>query len=409
MDAHAGPNGDDKVSSATDVVALPTVVEVVSSPDSALPHDDERKSHGAVQSLAAGPETPPHRWYAYFKTKDFWFILLLGQVLALATTATNTFTSLLVQEGTSIPAFQTFFNYVLLNAVYTSYTIYRMGVRKWMRLLVRDGWKYVILSFLDVEGNYFIVFAYRSTTILSAQLIGFWAIVVVVVLSFLLLRVRYHWSQIGGIFVCIGGMGLLLASDHITGASSAGDPAPHPLKGDLFALLAATCYGLSNLAEEVLVSQRPLYEVVGQLGFWGMLINGAQAAIFDRASFRTARWTPAVAGYLTGYTLCLFLFYSLAPILFRLASAAFFNISLLTGSFWGVVVGVKLFHLRIHWMYPLAFTLIMAGHFVYYLGKNVLGEATKPWLGPRQERGVRGLGTARRRVERRSPPPMEVV
>jgi solute carrier family 35 protein F1/2 len=45
-----------------------------------------------------------------------------------------------------------------------------------------------------VEGNYFIVLAYKYTTMLSAQLINFWAIVVVVVLSFLFLKVRYHIS-----------------------------------------------------------------------------------------------------------------------------------------------------------------------------------------------------------------------
>lgn len=246
--------------------------------------------------------------------------------------------------------------------------------------------------------NYFFVLAYRYTNILSAQLINFWAIVVVVVLSFLVLRVRYHWTQVVGILVCVGGMGVLLGSDHITGSN--GGPTSNAVRGDLYALLGATCYGLSNLTEEFLVSKRPLYEVVGQLGFWAMLINGVQAAIFDRRSIRDAVWTGAVAGYLVGYTLCLALFYSLAPLLFRLASAAFFNISLLTGNFWGVVIGVRVFHLTVHWMYPIAFALIVLGYFIYYVGKSALGEAVKPWLGRHQERGVDGVGTARRKLVR---------
>ncbi len=244
--------------------------------------------------------------------------------------------------------------------------------------------------------NYFVVLAYRYTNILSAQLINFWAIVVVVVLSFFLLRVRYHWSQILGILICIGGMGVLLASDRITGTNNG--PTSNAVRGDLYALLGATFYGLANLTEEFLVSKRPLYEVVGQLGFWGLLINGTQAAIFDRHSIRDATWTGQVAGYLVGYTLSLTLFYSLAPIVFRLASAAFFNISLLTGNFWGVVVGVRVFHYRIHWMYPIAFTLIMVGNFVYFVGKSVLGDAFKPWLGVNQERGIDGVATARRKT-----------
>ena len=222
------------------------------------------------------------------------------------------------------------------------------------------------------------------------------------IISFLFLHVRYHITQVAGILVCIGGFGILLASDHITGASDTGPKSRgHQIKGDLFALLGATCYGISNVVEEFLVSKRPLYEVVGQLGFWGMIINGTQAGIFDRGSFRHANWNGKVGGYLTGYTLLLSLFYSLAPLMFRLASAAFFNISLLTGNFWGVAIGVRVFGYSIHWMYPIAFVCILGGLVIYFLGRRVLGEARKPWLGPNQEQGVSGIGTAKRKAEKR--------
>ncbi|KAF2497739.1 DUF914-domain-containing protein [Lophium mytilinum] len=301
-------------------------------------------------------------------------------------------------QGTSIPAFQTFFNYVLLNIVYTGWTLYKYGFKKWGQIVFKDGWRYFILAFMDVEGNYFVVLAYRYTTILSAQLINFWAIVVVVIMSLIFLRVRYHITQYLGIFLCIGGMGILFGSDHITGNNNY--PASNQLKGDLFALLGASFYGLSNCFEEFLVSKKPMYEVIGQLAFWGMLINGTQAGIFDRQSFRDATWNGPVGGYLVGYTLVLFIFYSLAPILFRLSSAAFFNISLLTGNFWGVAIGVKVFGLKIHWMYPIAFVLILIGHVFYFMTESMLGEAEKPWLGEDQADGVAGIGTARRRREK---------
>lgn len=44
-------------------------------------------------------------------------------------------------QGTSIPAFQTFFNYVLLNLVFTPFTIYRYGFKRWARIVLKDGWK----------------------------------------------------------------------------------------------------------------------------------------------------------------------------------------------------------------------------------------------------------------------------
>lgn len=205
-----------------------------------------------------------------------------------------------------------------------------------------------------------------------------------------------------GILVCVGGMGILLASDHIQGTNGGDVSSGNQLKGDLFALVGATAYGLSNVYEEWFVSGRPLYEVIGQLGFWGMIINGIQAAIFDRKSFQTATWNSKVGGYLAGYTLILVFFYTMVPMLYRLASAAFFNISLLTGNFWGVVIGTRVFGYHVHYLYPIAFTLIMIGHFVYYLGKGVLGEAKKAWLGDRQEKGISGVFTARRRLERGS-------
>ncbi|KAK5174541.1 uncharacterized protein LTR77_001621 [Saxophila tyrrhenica] len=379
------------------------------SPSSSSSHGE--RSHGVVEMMS--PTTSDDRQqpiqitteeadrkkgrFGYLKTKQFWIVLLLSQALAVTITGTNTLSSLLVAEEFSIPAFQTLFNYALLNLIYTSFTLYKYGFKRWTQLLWKDGWRYFILAFFDVEGNYFTVLAYRYTTILSAQLINFWAIAVVVIISLIFLKVRYHIAQYVGILICCGGLGILVASDHISGSNQY--PAADAVKGDLFALLGATFYGLSNVFEEFLVSKRPLYEVIGQLAFWALPINGVQAAIFDRNQIKNARWSGKIGGYLTGYTLILSWFYSATPVVFRMASAAFFNIGLLTGNFWGVVVGTQVFHLHIHWMYPIAFVLIMGGHFVYYGTEGVLGEAKKPWLGQNQEGGDDGLGTARRQLE----------
>lgn len=317
------------------------------------------------------------------------------QVLALCITATNTFSTLLAIAGTSIPAFQSLFNYVLLSIIYITYTIYKYGPRKYFRLFFHDGlgWKYLILSFMDVQGNYFTVLAYRFTNILSAQLLNFWSIVCVVIISFTLLKVRYGWAQCLGILVCCAGMGVLLYSDHLSGSSD-GDY-PDQLKGDLFGLLGATFYGLSNVFEEWFVSKRPMYEVLSMLGLFGMIIIGIQAAIFDRDSFNSATWNGDVAGWLVGYTLALTLFYSLAPLILRMASAAFFDISLLTGNFWGTIIGIQVFGYTIYYLYPIAFVMIIIGLIVYFLAGSMLGDSKKPWLGADQEAGVAGLGTAK--------------
>ena len=345
-------------------------------------------------------EAKPTRWYSYFTTRDFWAALVLGQVAALCITGTNTFSSLLAEDEISIPSFQVMFTYALLLIIYTPLTLWHIGPREWARVAWRHGWKYFIFAFLDVQGNYFTVLAYRYTNLLSAQLINFWAIVVVVVVSFLLLRVRYRIFQIVGILVACGGMGILLASDHINGTN--GGDGPDMLKGDLFALLGATCYGFSNVFEEFLVSKRPVYEFLSFLGMLGLCIIGVQAAIFDRddirASMENAAWKGRDVGYVVGFTLVMNVFYSLVPVLMRVASAAFYNISLLTANFWGVIIGIQLFGYAVHFMYPIAFVCIILGLACYFLSGSLLGESKKPWLGENQEEGVDGVGTAKRKA-----------
>ncbi|EAQ89527.1 hypothetical protein CHGG_06146 [Chaetomium globosum CBS 148.51] len=407
--AAAAAQGYQSVNSTDDEMAAetqPTANETVfakSAVDDAANYGtaDDRVSSssttdGEAAAVAAGLshlESRETRWYSYLLTKDFWLIIAVGQILSLCITATNTFTSFLVSVNTNIPAFQTLFNYALLTLIWLPITLRQHGWRKLLSIAVRDGWKYFILSFLDVEGNYFTVLAYNSTNILSAQLINFWSIVCVVVLSFFLLKVRYRLVQVAGILICCGGMGLLLASDHLTGSN--GGPGKDMLKGDLFALLGATLYGVSNVFEEWFVSKRPVYEVLSFLGVFGVCINGVQAAIFDRHAFEGATWDGRVAGWLVGYTLCLCLFYSMVPLVLRMGSAAVFDVNLLTANFWGVIIGTRVFGYVVHWMYPIAFVLIICGLVVYFLAGSILGDSKKPWLGDDQKHGIAGIGTAK--------------
>lgn len=412
MSAYSNEHGLVPAQSSQDAITAAPVERVSVQPKGtdntpvASSHSSTGYTHGPVEMTAdgveasAGLEEPIIRKskFGFLTTKQFWILLLLSQTLAVALTGTATISSLLILNGAIFPAFQVIFNYLLLNLIYTSFTIYKIGIKAWLRLLWTDGWKFFILAFCDVEGNYFTIYAYSYTNLLSVQLISFWAVATVVIVSFIFLKVRYNLFQYLGILVCLGGLGLLIASDRLRGASPS--DAVDPVKGDLFALLGATFYGLSNVYEEFMVSKRPLWMVVGQLAFWGLIIDGVQIAIFERDNVTNATWDSTTAGYLVGFTLILTFFYSGAPILFRMSSAAFFNIGLLTANFWNLIVGLQLFQYTFHFLYPVAFVLILIGHLVYYGTEGVLGEARKPWLGQDQAVGVAGIGTAKRRLER---------
>jgi solute carrier family 35 protein F1/2 len=47
---------------------------------------------------------------------------------------------------------------------------------------------------------------------------------------------------------------------------------------------------VANATEEFFVRRRPLYEVVGMMGFWGTIINGAQAAGLEHKAWLTSDW-----------------------------------------------------------------------------------------------------------------------
>ncbi|KAG0323869.1 hypothetical protein BGZ99_002402 [Dissophora globulifera] len=297
-------------------------------------------------------------------SRQFLKILLLGQLLSLCITATTIFSAKLAQgdNPVSIPTTQSFLNYFVLGLVYTSITIYRRGFRGWIKIMRRRSHYYILFAIADVEGNYFVVKAYNYTSLLSAMLLDSWTIPCVVVLSVFFLRMRFLRLHYLGVFLAMIGMGFLIWSDIEAGKDF---PGSNYVKGDLFCILGATLYAVSNVYQEFLVRQRPLYEVVGQMGFWATILNGMQLVILERDEIKSVNWTPEVIGYVIGFDIALFVMYSVSPVLFRLSSATFFNLSLLTSDFYGLLFGLFLFGSKINHLYPIAYVLIIAGIVVY--------------------------------------------
>jgi len=289
--------------------------------------------------------------------------LLAGQVVSLCITCTNVTTEELTTRNWDLPTTQTFFLYFSIFSIYTPYTIYQYGFGGWLNVIYRDGWKYIILASCDVEGNYTVVKAYQYTNLLSCMLLDAWAIPVCMFFSYLYMRTRYHWTQILGVMICVTGLGLLVASDQLTNKDWV---APNKGKGDAFMILGATLYGFTNATEEYLVRKRPLYEVVGQLGMWGTIINGIQASALEHNKWKESTWSGENIGLLVAYTAAMFILYTVAPMLYRLASSAYFNLSLLSSDFFGLLFGLFLFHYRPYWLYFPSFAVVILGLIVYF-------------------------------------------
>lgn len=249
----------------------------------------------------------------------------------------------------------------LLALVYNPYAIYKRGFRGWCNQFWERGvyCKYSILcngvnlcymliwvcpdfflGWVDMEGNYLVVKAYEYTSMLSAALLDSWSTPVCLILSFIFMRVRYRWVQYAGVFVALCGMGMLVGSDAMTGSTFM---ASDPVKGNLFCILGATFYGISNTSVEYLSRKHPIYEVNGMFTLFAAIINLVQMVILERNEFSAFVNNSYAIALVIVYTICMFILYSLAPVLFRWGSAVLYNLSLLTSDFYSLIFGLGLF------------------------------------------------------------------
>ncbi|TEB36499.1 DUF914-domain-containing protein [Coprinellus micaceus] len=336
----------------------------------------DEKVESIKDATPSPPSRPPINWsspsafFASFAarwksvwTRRFVFSLLAGQLVSLCITCTNVTTTELVKRGWTLSTSQGFFLYFTLFLIFTPYTIYQYGFKGWGNMILRDGWKYFILAACDVEGNFLVVKAYQYTDLLSCMLLDAWAIPVCLFFSWLYLRVRYHWTQILGIFICVGGLGLLVASEQLTDKDW--DPVSRG-KGDAFMIAGATLYGFTNATEEFFVRKRPLYEVVGQLGMWGFIIGGVQASALEWRDMRVVPWTADIIGLIFAFTAAMLILYTVAPLIYRMASSAYFNLSLLSSDFYGLLFGLFLYKYSPFWLYFVSFVVIIGGLIVYF-------------------------------------------
>lgn len=152
---------------------------------------------------------------------------------------------------------------------------------------------------------------------------------------------------------------------------------------DILISFILICDFIANATEEFLVRKRPLYEVVGQLGMWGFIINGVQSSALEWKKMTEVPWNGGISGSIvqslsicalfvniksrysrsfdglynlwglhlllwagksdTGKIICLLamlILYTVAPLLYRLASSTFFNLSLLSSDFYGLLFGM---------------------------------------------------------------------
>ncbi|EDV24553.1 uncharacterized protein TRIADDRAFT_14952, partial [Trichoplax adhaerens] len=292
--------------------------------------------------------------------RQFWKIILLGQFLAFMICGTAVSSQVLqARHGVDAPTAQSFINYLALAFVYMPLFVFRP--KRLHKVLRWRSLGYFLVALADVEANYLLVKAYQYTTLTSVQLLDCITIPAVMILSRIFLKVHYRIVHLVGVIICMSGVGALIGAD----AQNNHAPGQNPILGDMYALIGATLYAVTNVAEEYSVKFYTRLEFLGMIGFFGSLISGIQLIILERQQLVLAEWNSEIIGLFIGFGICMFLLYSLAPVYMRMSSATTFNLSILTADFYVFIFGLALFHFKFSGLYILSFCLVVVGLIVY--------------------------------------------
>jgi solute carrier family 35 protein F1/2 len=181
------------------------------------------------------------------------------------------------------------------------------------------------------------------------------------------------------------GVGGLILADTLTSKNEG--QGYHSVAGDMMVLGGSILYAVSNVAEEFVVKKFDMVEFLSMIGVFGVVISGVQLAILEREELSNLDFESyETIILLVGFTLCLFIYYSLTPVMMRITSAAVVNLSILSADFYALVVGLFLFKYSFHPLYFVAFVFVIVG-VVVFCSKKVTDARgrhieTEPEAGP---------------------------
>ncbi|KAH9738303.1 hypothetical protein KPL71_018746 [Citrus sinensis] len=258
------------------------------------------------------------------------YLLLLGQLVSFSLALSSFTTAVITDLGVDAPITQSVLCYLSLALVYGGILLYRR-----QRLQVSWYW-YLLLGFVDVQGNFLFNKAFQFTSISSVTLLDCCAIPCAIVFTWVFLGTRYSVWQLFGASLCVLGLGLMLLSD----AEMAGGGGPRPLLGDILVIAGAIFFAMSYVGEEFLVKKIDRVEVVCMIGVYGLLVSVVQLSTLELKSLESVKWSTDIILSFVGNAASSFMFYTLVPFVLKLSGATMLILSVLTSDMWAVILPV---------------------------------------------------------------------
>jgi len=332
------------------------------------------------------------------KQKSKWYIILLGQSIALSLSFANAASSRLENKyQLRIPTFQTGIVYIILsfhliplfwkertkkqhdndNDTDVSKDIYMTsyGTKQYSNDIKQSQdmpqeleskrqyslpftnlslhtpyTTYILLSILDIEANYLAMLSFQHTSLSSSMLFTSLSILSTVLLrQFIFKSVSYGTKRLIGVVLCLIGGCTWLWHEYYTDTfqldtSFDGDRETNTIiYGDLLALAAACLYGINDVAAEYFVkANNDSVEYLGILGFFGSIFSfGIQVPLLERGKV----WELIGIGIGSQETLLFICFVILLSFFYisvmkflSLYDATILNLSLQTCPLWAVAL-----------------------------------------------------------------------
>ena len=287
--------------------------------------------------------------------------IVLGQILAICNAGTGVTSQLLTDKiQVKIPTTQSFLTYLLVAGTYGTYHLWHHGLT---HLKSKAGLWCLFLACTDFVATYVTVKAYQYTSLVSVQLLDCLSIPTIMISSCVLFKTRYKALHYVAVVVCLCGVGIMVFVDSHNNES---------LKGDLLVVCAAVIYGINNVCLEWLAKDIGTYAYLGMYCWFGLAISAVQVVVLERIELKNAPWhDPDFYLALLGFTLFLFLFLSLMPIIMVKYSATVANLNLLAADVYSAVAGYAIFSLSFSALYLLSIVMIIGGVLLYIYQSHV--------------------------------------
>jgi solute carrier family 35 protein F1/2 len=269
-------------------------------------------------------------------------------------------------------------------------------------------WKYLLLSILDMEGNYLTYLALKYTSLKSASLLDTMSIPAAMLASYMCLRKCYSGEHLTGAFICLMGAMVMVFADYseeqyslmqeqynndyydndnyylgddyydnaAAASASGGIMTSRKVRGDILAAVGGICWGLKDTMSESILHTSNQTEFLGMLGLFGFLLSSLQVALLETSvaidfftGFSDSTYATCSAGQTYGMffaTIVIFVLYYMGIARFlNVSEAALLQLSLLAADLYAVLFSVIEDHKLPTWMFGLSMLLILFGVLVY--------------------------------------------